>query len=113
MPTTTDTPYNDPGEKYKDNDVLGACPICNRGFWQRGYLVDGKRTPETCGLSHGQALRALREGKGGLTPREREVHALVEEGLSRTQIAERLGISSGTAKNTARIARLKVAAGLN
>jgi DNA-binding CsgD family transcriptional regulator len=109
--TTTDNPYNDPGEKRERSDVLAACPICSKAFWQRGHLVDSKPSPETCSLSHGQILRAQREGKGGLTPRQAEIYELMQQDLSNRAIAERLGISTGTAKNTVRIIRLKVAAG--
>src|SRR5229473_37751 len=49
-----------------------------------------------------QAARRWIEGRGGapgdLTPREREVWALVAGGLTNPQIAERLGLSDNTVK---------------
>lgn len=117
-------PNDDPGPKYKSNDVMAACPICNAVFWQREYLVYGKPSPETCGLAHGQILRAQRraaeEGKvllgqpwtaeeGVLTPRETEILTLRASGLTNSQIAERLGLTPGTVKNAVRFALRKVA----
>lgn len=104
-------PNDDPGDKYKDNDVLAACPICDRVFWQRAYLVNGHVSPQTCGMSCGQRLRAQHTGDElDLTPRETEVWTLAKQGLSIREIGQHLGISPGTVKNHARIARLKVSA---
>jgi DNA-binding NarL/FixJ family response regulator len=47
-------------------------------------------------LSEGAAPDA---GAGGLTPREQEIMALVEQGLSNKEIARRLGIGHATVKN--------------
>lgn len=103
---------DDPGEKYKESDVLALCPICSAVFWQRAYLVDGKPSPQTCGLAHGQVLRArqLEEVRGVLTDREAEVLRLAEAGLTSRQIGEHLGILPRSAKNAACIARRKTGA---
>lgn len=107
--TTTHThsiPYNDPGEKYRANDVLAACPICSKGFWQRDYLVNGRPSPETCSPAHGQELRAKRAEKpDGLTPRQVLMRELMREGLSNAEISERLGITLGSAQNLATVIR--------
>lgn len=109
--TITNVGYNDPGDKYKDNDILAACPMCGRGFWQRAYLVNGQVSPQTCSMSCGQRLRAANTSDElDLTPRETEVWTLATQGLSIREIAGHLGISAGTTKNHARIARLKVSA---
>jgi FixJ family two-component response regulator len=49
-------------------------------------------------LAHEAELRALRACHGSLTPREREIMALVVSGLLNKQIAARLGISEITVK---------------
>jgi DNA-binding CsgD family transcriptional regulator len=105
-------PNEDPGDKYKDNDVLAGCPICHAVFWQRSYLVDGKPSPQTCGLAHGQVLRAREreEVRGPLTDREAEMLKLAETGLTSRQIGDILGVLPRSAKNAVRIARLKTKA---
>jgi DNA-binding NarL/FixJ family response regulator len=42
---------------------------------------------------------ALAQVAGGLTPREQEIMALVDEGLGNKEIARRLGIENSTVKN--------------
>jgi FixJ family two-component response regulator len=49
-------------------------------------------------LDHEEAMRALRECYASLTPREREVMALVVSGLLNKQVAGELGISEITVK---------------
>jgi FixJ family two-component response regulator len=49
-------------------------------------------------LAHEAELRALRDDHASLTPREREVMALVVSGLLNKQIASKLGISEITVK---------------
>lgn len=88
---------------HRPSDVSVSCPICGTSFWQRRTLG----TPETCGNRCGQILRARRAG-GGLTPRETQVHELIQEGLSNTEIARRLGIARGTVKNAAMSAYRKL-----
>lgn len=104
---------DDPGEKRYNSDVLASCPIpgCGKSFWQRGHLVNGKPSPETCSYRHGQLLRAQREGTGGpeLTPREREIHELATQGLPNKQIAAQLGITISTVKATTTNIRRKLA----
>lgn len=112
-PTDDELPsIDDPGEKYRDNDVLAACPLpgCSKAFWQRGYLVNGKPSPETCCYRHGQLLRAQREGTGGrgLTAREQQIHQLAQAGLANKEIATRLGISANTVKATTTNIRRKL-----
>lgn len=103
---------DDPGPKYKSSDVLALCPVCNAVFWRRAYLVDGKLSPLTCGLAHGQVYRArqLEAVRGRLTDREAEALELAQRGLTSRQIGEQLGILPRSAKNAVRIARLKTEA---
>ncbi len=49
-------------------------------------------------LAHDAGLRALRDRHASLTPREREIMALVVSGLLNKQIATKLGISEITVK---------------
>jgi DNA-binding CsgD family transcriptional regulator len=48
-------------------------------------------------MAHTNASDDAREG-GALTPRQREILALVASGLSTTDVAAQLGISPGTVK---------------
>ncbi len=67
-----------------------------------GVTVDFGATPEL-----GQPLLVVRMPAAGpemfslqaLTPREREVAALIADGLSNKQVAKRLGITVGTVKH--------------
>lgn len=63
---------------------------------ERGLVaIDG---PAAGALAASAAPRAPRPGTGQLTDRERQVVALLAEGLSNKLIADRLGISDHTAK---------------
>jgi DNA-binding CsgD family transcriptional regulator len=112
--TLNQDPYDDLPEerpKYKVSDVRGECPICGAGFWQRAYLVNGKPSPETCSFSHGQMLRARRaagQSTEQLTDREVEIMKLREAGKTNAQVAEQLGITTGTVKNGVYVARRKL-----
>lgn len=112
--TFYDDLYDDlPAErpKYKVNDVRGECPICGAGFWQRAYLVKGKPSPETCSFAHGQMLRARRAAEiaqSVLTDREAELLKMREAGKTNPEIAEQLGITTGTVKNGLYVARRKL-----
>ena len=59
-----------------------------------GHAIERSRTA----LAHQAELRALRDCHASLTPREREIMALVVSGLLNKQIAARLGISEITVK---------------
>ena len=70
---------------------------------ESGITIDFKATPEL-----GQPLVVVRVPSGAevpratmmrLTPREREVAALIADGLSNKQIAKRMAISVGTVKH--------------
>jgi FixJ family two-component response regulator len=56
--------------------------------------IEGSRTA----LAHKAELRTLRDCHASLTPREREIMALVVSGLLNKQIAAELGISEITVK---------------
>jgi FixJ family two-component response regulator len=58
------------------------------------HAIERSRTA----LAHEAELRALRDCRATLTPREREIMALVVSGLLNKQIAARLGISEITVK---------------
>lgn len=84
--------------KYRGTDVLAACPIDGKLFYQRATMG----TPETCGVRCAAVLRARRKGDGtALSPRQAQVHTLMERGLSNADIAVRLGVSVSTVRNTA------------
>jgi FixJ family two-component response regulator len=59
-----------------------------------GHAVERSRAA----LEHEAALRHVRDGYAALTPREREVMALVVTGLLNKQIADQLGIAEITVK---------------
>jgi DNA-binding CsgD family transcriptional regulator len=94
---------DDPGRKYKSSDVLALCPVPNCGavFWRRNYLVNGKPSPQTCGLRCGQRWRGRASGHGGLnlTKREAELRELLDQGYTNSAIAARMGITVGTLRN--------------
>jgi DNA-binding CsgD family transcriptional regulator len=53
-------------------------------------------------------MRAPRSGVGALTPRQREVAALVSEGATNREIAERLGIDERSAEGHVERIRLRL-----
>jgi FixJ family two-component response regulator len=61
-----------------------------------GQAIERSRTA----LAHQAGLRALQACHGSLTPRERQIMALVVSGLLNKQIAARLGISEITVRPT-------------
>lgn len=79
-------------KRFRGTDTLTDCPCCDNQFWQRPQGI-----PLTCGYRCGQILRATQ--RPTLTPREVEVRALIDAGLTHLQIAARLGITRGTVKN--------------
>jgi FixJ family two-component response regulator len=69
---------------FRDQDLLDAI--------QRGVRLDRDRRAEA------QQLTALRQRHATLTPREREIMAMVAEGLPNKQIAAALGLREVTVK---------------
>ena len=69
---------------FKDDVLLGAI----RGALERSRVA----------LRQGSEMRVVREGYASLTPREREVMALVVSGLLNKQVGGELGISEITVK---------------
>jgi DNA-binding CsgD family transcriptional regulator len=81
----------DPGLADRLGAILAVVPglrLAGPGEPAEVVLSDGERGPQRLDVSEA----------GGLTPREREVLALLTEGASNPDIARRLGISVHTAK---------------
>ena len=78
----------------------GAVEFLTKPF-DDDVLLDAVRQAIECScnsLAHAAELRALRDCHGSLTPRQREIMALVVSGLLNKQIAAELGISEITVK---------------
>jgi FixJ family two-component response regulator len=78
----------------------GAVEFLTKPFGD-DVLLDaiGQAIESSCtALAHEAALRALRDRHASLTPRQREIMALVVSGLLNKQIAFKLGISEITVK---------------
>lgn len=68
---------------------------------EAGYTDDCTTTPEFCGDRTAEVLRQLHQ----LPMRQREVLALTADGFSAGEVAELLGISTGTVRSNLRHAR--------
>jgi len=78
----------------------GAVEFLTKPFKDEALLdaVRGAIERSRAALRHESAMRAIRDCYGSLTPREREVMALVVSGLLNKQVAGELGISEITVK---------------
>jgi DNA-binding CsgD family transcriptional regulator len=74
--------------------ICGLLPAETGELWWRGLSIRGRRDEFNFELGHLGHLNSL---KGDLTARELEVAALLAEGLTNGQVAERLFISPKTA----------------
>ena len=84
---------------YADERVMKRTGGSRRGelFWCHvsGRALNPKQ-PHAAGIWSFEDLSARRQVKADLTPREREIAALLIEGLTSKQIGKRLGISPRT-----------------
>ena len=84
---------------YADERVMKRTGGSRRGelFWCHvsGRALNPKQ-PHAAGIWSFEDLSAKRQVKADLTPREREIAALLIEGLTSKQIGKRLGISPRT-----------------
>jgi DNA-binding CsgD family transcriptional regulator len=84
----------DPALTERLTELLGAVP----GLRLVGPGAPADAVLSDAGLLSGSTVTPDGADAAGLTPREREVLALLGEGVSNRAIAERLGISVHTAK---------------
>ena len=89
------------------------CPNCQHDI-PEVFSLSPKQMTYLVGLAHGQEARALAERLGvaspepstaefrsmQLTPRERQVSALIAQGCGTIEIADRLGMATQNVRNT-------------
>jgi len=87
------------GHIRKDAEPLDLLRLVRRGAAGKTVLSGDMALRLATSLRRGPDARAFEDGVASLTPRQRQVLALIAEGRTNREIAGRLHLSEGTVKN--------------